>query len=149
MKTLKKSITIVILAIFSFTGVFAQSDNNEISKEELQMYANIKSEMQEVKQEIQLNSAKIILEQNLDLKRYYLIDLQEEKSDIQIEASEQEMEKYERVKEEIKELNERLKETEKKLLEGREMSVKRYREIKNAIKNNPELQNQLNDMGYQ
>ena len=149
--TLKGIAGLLFFVSISSTAVFAQVNQNqqaqtqqkEISQEELENFAQAFQAMRLMNQQVQQEMAGLVENEGMEIKRFNEIHQATVDPQQEVEATSEEKKQYKAITSEIEKRQASFQGKMEKLITDEEMTLKRYEEIATQLQNDPELQERL------
>lgn len=143
---MKNLIKNTILMLFSFSAVFAFANTSDhISNEDLEKFATIYLEINEVDQLAQNAMVETIVEGGMEVKVFNDMMNAYQNPDETLEANNEELEKFQEVATKVVEIQNEAQEEMQQVILDNGFSVEKYQEVAAAIQENPELQQKVQE----
>lgn len=146
MFTIKK-VVYLLLVIFIANSAFSQiPPNDQISDEELGMFASAVQEIQILDQQAQQKMVKAIEEEGLEVQQFTSIQKAESNPQQEAETDEETLEKYNNARQKVTKLQQKVQGKMEKKIKETGLSVNRYQVISNKVQQDPELMKKVQKM---
>lgn len=120
-----------------------QTQQKEISQEELESFAQAFQAMRMLNQQVQQELAGLVEDEGMEIKRFNEIHQATVDPQQEAEATREEQKQYEAITSEIQKRQASFQGKMEKLVTDEDMTLKRYEEIATRLQNDPELQERL------
>ncbi len=144
MITVKKMKNLIVFFIISSMGVYAQAEE-VVTDQELKQFASAFQQVQKIDQQSQQNMIKAVEKEGLDVQRFNEIQQAQQTPKQESDVSDEEIKKYETVSKKIEIIQEQAQQKMQQVIKEEGLTLPRYQEISEAIKNNSDLQNKLQE----
>jgi len=146
----KKLYGLFIILLMSASVVFAQvpqqmpqQQTTEVSDDEMEQFALAFVEIQNIEQKIQPEMVQIVEEEGIEIQRFNEIMNAQQDPNKEVDASEDELQKFASANREIEDIQTRAQREMMGKITEAGLTVERYQEIMTALRNDPELQQKL------
>ncbi len=145
MFTIKK-VGYLFLFIIIANSAFSQvPTNDQISDEELGMFASAVQQIQVLDQQAQQEMVKAIEEEGLNVQKFTAIQKAEGDPQQEPEADEKELEKYNNARQEVVKVQQTVQGQMEKKIKETGLSVERYQVISQKVQQDPELREKVQE----
>ncbi|MFW6224711.1 MAG: DUF4168 domain-containing protein [Bacteroidota bacterium] len=135
---------LIVFFIISSMGVYAQAEE-VVTDQELKQFASAFQQVQKIDQQSQQNMIKAVEKEGLDVQRFNEIQQAQQTPKQESDVSDEEIKKYETVSKKIEIIQEQAQQKMQQVIKEEGLTLPRYQEISEAIKNNSDLQNKLQE----
>jgi hypothetical protein len=135
---MKKTFTLLVLLFTSI--IFSQ---NNISDDELNKFAEAYQQVRMVNQSSQQKMMKAVTDEDLTVERFNLINQAEQNPNKDVEASTEELKKYNAALEAVESIQETVEAQLQTKIKESGLTLERFQQIANQMKNSKELQQRL------
>lgn len=137
----KRKITLVFVFLFSAMMTFAQ--NNKITDDELQKFADAYQQVRLINQSSQQKMMEAISDEDLTVKRFNLINQSEQNPNKEVEATDEEFENYQAAMEAVESIQQNVQAQLQTKIQEAGITLERFQQIANQMKNDKALQQRL------
>lgn len=120
-----------------------QTQQKEISQEELENFAQAFQAMRMLNQQVQQELAGLVEDEGMEIKRFNEIHQATVDPQQEVEATREEQKQYDAITTEIEKRQASFQGKMEKLITEEDMTLKRYEEIATRLQNDPQLQERL------
>ncbi len=138
---MKRTITLLFIAITSIG--FAQQ---KVTDDELNKFAEAFQQVRMINQSSQQKMMKAVTDEDLTVERFNLINQAEQDPNKEIEASADELEKYQAAIEAVENIQESVQTQLQSKIKASGLSLERFQQIANQLRNDQELQQRLSSL---
>jgi hypothetical protein len=126
-----------------------QQQKNEVSDGEIEQFALAFVEIQNIEQKLQPEMVQAVEEEGIEVQRFNEIMNAQQDPNQEVDASEDELKKFAAANREIEDIQNRAQREMLGKIDEAGLTVERYQEIMNALQNDPELQQKLQQIVQQ
>lgn len=146
-----KSIVLTITLMLAITSAWSQdqiqspqeSPAQDVSDQELNNFADAYMEIQSENQKMQQEAVKTIEDEGMDVQRFNEIAQSQNNAEVKTEVSKEENKQVEQIKVKLQEMQAKFQQEVAGMIEKKGLTVQRYQEINQAVRQDEELQGKL------
>lgn len=147
MYLLKNAASVLTFTFMNISVIFAQASQNEtIEDKELQQFASAFQQIQLISHETQQTMIQAVEEEGLGVQRYNAIQDAQQDPDKQVNATSEELNQFETVNQELEKIQIQAQQKMQESIIDEGLSLDRYQELAELIRNDPELQLKLQQL---
>lgn len=134
--------TIILMFILLFSAITI-AQNNNITDDELQKFADAYQQVRLVNQSSQQKMMKAVTDENITVKRFNLINQAEQNPNKELEVTDDELTKYQAAMESVETIQEKVQTQLQSKIQDSGLTLERFQEIANKMKSDKALQQRL------